>query len=58
MIEIVNSMGEWIAYVNSTEFASAKSLQALLGYLRGKVPELAAAAQQESDNDIDTFSFD
>ena len=40
MIEIINSMGEWHAYVNNTLYASAKSLKALCSYLNAHVPEL------------------
>lgn len=40
MIEIINSMGEWEAYINSTLYASAKTLKALMSYLNAHVPEM------------------
>ena len=40
MIEIINSMGEWEAYINSTKYASGKTLKALLTYLAAHAPEL------------------
>lgn len=40
MIEIINSLGEWEAYVNNTLYASAKTLKALMAYLNTNVPEL------------------
>jgi hypothetical protein len=40
MIEIINSLGEWEAYVNNTLCASAKTLKALMAYLNAHVPEL------------------
>lgn len=33
-------MNEWCAYINSTLYASAKTLKALLAYLNAHVPEL------------------
>ena len=40
MIEIINSMGEWEAYINNTLYATGKTLKVLLAYLNAHVPEL------------------
>lgn len=40
MIEIIYSMEEWQAYINSTLYASAKTLKALIAYLNAHVPEI------------------
>lgn len=51
MIEIINSMGEWEAYVNNTLYASAKTLKALMAYLNAHVPELEARVTINFDGD-------
>lgn len=51
MIEIINSLGEWEAYVNNTLYASAKTLKALMAYLNAHVPELEQRVTISFDND-------
>lgn len=51
MIEIVNTMNEWCAYINSTLYASAKTLKALMSYLNAHVPELERRVTITFDSD-------
>lgn len=51
MIEIINSLGEWEAYVNNTLYASAKSLKTLMAYLNAHVPELEKRVTISFEND-------
>ena len=51
MIEIINSMGEWEAYVNNTLYATGKSLKALMAYLNAHVPELEQRVTISFDGD-------
>ena len=53
MIEIINSMGEWEAYINSTLYASGKTLKALLAYLNAHVPELEQRVSISFDGNDD-----
>lgn len=53
MIEIVNTMNEWVAYINNTMYASAKTLKALMAYLNAHVPELERRVTITFDNDCD-----
>lgn len=51
MIEIINSMGEWEAYINNTLYATGKTLKALMAYLNAHVPELEARVTINFDGD-------
>lgn len=51
MIELINSLGEWEAYVNNTLYASAKTLKALMAYLNDHVPDLEQRVTISFEND-------
>lgn len=57
MIEIINSLGEWEAYINNTLYASGKTLKALLAYLNAHVPELEQRISISYDNESDTCDY-
>lgn len=57
MIEIINSLGEWEAYINNTLYASGKTLKALLAYLNAHVPELEQRISISFGDESDTCDY-